>query len=100
MAKVKVFVHAANADADTDGRAMTSDVKPKLKIPMGTAVFAQNFPGLSDKSEYEEILYVLTPLDMSRDSIYRTVRKSFRHFSADSKLTYYLCNFSAVTLST
>ena len=23
----------------------SSDVKPKLKIPMGTAVFAQNFPG-------------------------------------------------------
>ena len=54
---------------------------------MGTAVFAQNFPGWSDKSEYEGILYVLTPLDVSRDSIYRTVQKSFRHFSTDSKLT-------------
>ena len=64
-----------------------SDVKPKLKIPMGTAVFAQNFPGWSDKSEYEGIFYVLTPLDVSRDSIYRTVQKSFRHFSTDSKLT-------------
>ena len=66
---------------------LSSDVKPKLKIPMGTAVFAQNFPGWSDKSEYEGILYVLTPLDVSRDSIYRTVQKSFRHFSTDSKLT-------------
>ena len=67
--------------------SIISDVKPKLKIPMGTAVFAQNFPGWSDKSEYEGILYVLTPLDVSRDSIYRTVQKSFRHFSTDSKLT-------------
>ena len=68
-------------------RHFGSDVKPKLKIPMGTAVFAQNFPGWSDKTEYEGILYVLTPLDVSRDSIYRTVQKSFRHFSTDSKLT-------------
>ena len=53
---------------------------------MGTAVFAQNFSSWSDKSEYEGVLFILTPLDVSRDSIYRTAQKSFRHFSADSKM--------------
>ena len=31
MAKVKVFVYAANADADSDGRAMT--LAPRTFIP-------------------------------------------------------------------
>ena len=31
MAKVKVFVYAANADADTDGRVMT--LAPRTFIP-------------------------------------------------------------------
>ena len=31
MAKVKVFVHAANADADADGRAMT--LAPRTFVP-------------------------------------------------------------------
>ena len=32
MAKVKVFVYAANADADTDGRAMT--LAPRTFVPV------------------------------------------------------------------
>ena len=47
MIKVKVFVHAANADADTDGRAMTissPDIRPgSLKIDAALLSFRKKF---------------------------------------------------------
>ena len=42
---VSNFVPSFHSSKAQFGWPSTSDVKPKLKIPIGTAVFAQNFPG-------------------------------------------------------
>ena len=39
------FIATSSSSMTSTQHPRDSDAKPKLKIPMGTAVFAQNFPG-------------------------------------------------------